>query len=517
LTNKLKEILSKIGVFFSTVWDNLIVEAFRRLVSAIRGMVMIDGDVYFTTKQKKDGSPRVFSLYFGLIGAIIIGIFFATLVFVAARAMTDYYINSVYLDDAHRVAREELLLEDLQSFIDERGITGEDAKEELEEWITDNRYVYLSVRLDEDLIFSSITDKPPVSEGEESEGGGVFSKPDANEILKIAESLDLKTISDADGESLHVQIYDYSEYFQRDILSVISFVISMIVLGAVVVEHFGRLIARINRLQYDVNEVSRGHLDHPIVATGFDELTKLSYDVENMRSAMLDNIEKEREALQMNTELITSMSHDIRTPLTVLMGYVDIMKSDLPPEEMREYVLASEKTVQRLKQLSDDMFKYFRAFGKGAEGITMEEYNASTLFEQLLTEHVFLLGESGYQVDYNIDELMDGKSIVKTDAPHMMRVMDNIFSNLYKYADIEKEVSVKGRREGDLAVFEFKNYVAENKGAESSKVGLKTCKRLASYIMNSFDWGEDEGVFTLTLSLKLYDEETKISESFYIR
>ena len=517
MTNKLKEILSKIGVFFSTVWDNLIVEAFRRLVSAIRGMVMIDGDVYFTTKQKKDGSPRVFSLYFGLIGAIIIGIFFATLVFVAARAMTDYYINSVYLDDAHRVAREELLLEDLQSFIDERGITGEDAKEELEEWITDNRYVYLSVRLDEDLIFSSITDKPPVSEGEESEGGGVFSKPDADEILKIAESLDLKTISDADGESLHVQIYDYSEYFQRDILSVISFVISMIVLGAVVVEHFGRLIARINRLQYDVNEVSRGHLDHPIVATGFDELTKLSYDVENMRSAMLDNIEKEREALQMNTELITSMSHDIRTPLTVLMGYVDIMKSDLPPEEMREYVLASEKTVQRLKQLSDDMFKYFRAFGKGAEGITMEEYNASTLFEQLLTEHVFLLGESGYQVDYNIDELMDGKSIVKTDAPHMMRVMDNIFSNLYKYADIEKEVSVKGRREGDLAVFEFKNYVAENKGAESSKVGLKTCKRLASYIMNSFDWGEDEGVFTLTLSLKLYDEETKISESFYIR
>ncbi len=481
-------------------------------------MVMIDGDVYFTTKQRKDGSPRVFSLYFGLVGAIIIGVFFATLVFVASRAMTDYYINSIYLNDEHRASREEQLLSDLQGFIDEHGITGEDAKEKLQIWITDNRYVFLSVYSDDDLLFSSITEKPPVSDGEGSDSsGGVFSKPDAEEILEHAANLDLKTISDANGESLHVKIYDYSEYFQRDMLSVISFVISMIVLGAVVVEHFGRLIARINRLQYDVNEVAGGHLEHPIVATGFDELTKLSYDVENMRSAMLDNIEKEREALQMNTELITSMSHDIRTPLTVLMGYVDIMKSDLPPEEMREYVLASEKTVQRLKQLSDDMFKYFRAFGKGAEGITMEEYNASTLFEQLLAEHVFLLGESGYQVDYNIDQLMDGKSIVKTDAPHMMRVMDNIFSNLYKYADIEKEVSVKGRREGDLAVFEFKNYVAENKGAESSKVGLKTCKRLASYIMNSFDWGEDDGVFTLTLSLKLYDEETKISESFYIR
>lgn len=518
MINKLKEILSKIGRFFSTVWDNLVVESFNRFIAAVRGMVMIDGDVYFTTKQKKDGSPRVFSLYFGLVGAIIVGIFFATLVFVAARAMTDYYINNVYLNEDNRATREERLLLNLQGFVDQRGITGEDADEKLQEWIRNNRYVFLSVYSDDDLLFSSIIEKPSVDDGEESDNnGGVFSKPDADEILEHAKNLDLKTISGSDGESLHVKIYDYSEYLQRDVLSVLSFVVSLIVLGAVVVEHFGRIIARINRLQYDVNEVSRGHLEHPIVATGFDELTKLSYDVENMRSAMLDNIEKEREALQMNTELITSMSHDIRTPLTVLMGYMDIMKSDLPPEELHEYILASEKTVQRLKQLSDDMFKYFRAFGKGAEGITMEEYNASTLFEQLLAEHVFLLGESGYQVDYNIDELMDGKSIVKTDAPHMMRIMDNIFSNLYKYADIEKEVSVKGWREGDLAVFEFKNYVAENKGAESSKVGLKTCKRLSTYIMNNFDWGEEDGVFTLTLSLKLYDEETKIAESFYIR
>ena len=99
----------------------------------------------------------------------------------------------------------------------------------------------------------------------------------------------------------------------------------------------------------------------------------------------------------------------------------------------------------------------------------------------------------------------------------MMRIMDNIFSNLYKYADIDEEVLIIGRREDDLAIFEFKNTVTKNKTAESSKVGLKTCKRLASYILNSFEWGEENGVFTLTLSLKLYEEGTKISESFYIR
>ena len=539
-----------------TFWQDVIVAGFRRLIDAINGLVMIDGDVYITSKRRGT-QPKVFSLYFGLVGAIVVGVFFATLIFVSARAISDYYIDRVYMDAEHKSAREASLLDDLKNFINDRNITINDAKYNLNEWVKGNGYVFLEVKSDDEIIFNSITTPPPEEEekdsgdneadkdtdkdmgedtdneadkdtdGEDDEdengkdkddvGGGVFTKPDPEEVLNHAASLDFITILDSNGENLHVKIYDYSEYLQRDILSVLSFVVSMIVLAAVIVEHFGRIITRIKRLQYDVNEISGGRLEHPIIATGADEITKLSYDIDNMRTSMLENIEKEREALQMNTELITSMSHDIRTPLTVLMGYVDIMKSDLPPEEMKEYVLASEKTVQRLKQLSDDMFKYFRAFGKGAEGITMEEYDAPTLFEQLLAEHVLLLSESGYNVNYNINELLDIKSIVRTDAPHMMRIVDNIFSNFYKYADIEKEIWITGRREGDVAVFEFKNTVATNTNAESSKVGLKTCKRLASYIMNSFDYGEDDGIFTLIFSLKLYEEGTNISESFYIR
>lgn len=546
MTNKFTDFLSKVKGFFATVWKNVIVAGFRRLADAINSLVMIDGDVYFTSKSK-GAKPRVFSLYFGLVGAIVVGVFFATLIFVSARAISDYYIDSVYMNEEHKNTREESLLGDLQGFINDRKITINDAKNNLDEWVKDNGYVFLSVKTDDELIiFSSITETPPEDEevsednkedtgaedGEEGEegkeneddedkdkddvGGGVFTKPDPEEILKHAANLDFATILDSNGENLHVKIYDYSEYLQRDILSVLSFVVSIIVFAAVIVEHFGRIITRIKRLQYDVNEISDGRLEHPIIATGADEITKLSYDIDNMRTSMLENIEKEREALQMNTELITSMSHDIRTPLTVLMGYVDIMKSDLPPEEMKEYVLASEKTVQRLKQLSDDMFKYFRAFGKGAEGITMEEYDAPTLFEQLLSEHVLLLSESGYNVKYNIDELLDAKSIVRTDAPHMMRIVDNIFSNFYKYADIDHEIFITGKREGDVAMFEFKNTVAKSTNAESSKVGLKTCKRLASYIMNSFDYGEDDGIFTLTFSLKLHEEGTNISQSFYI-
>ncbi len=535
---------------------------------------MIGDDVYFTSKKPKNKSPRVFSLYFGLVGAIIMGAFLSLLIYVATRAGAEYYISTLYMSEASQKARRDEYLISVSEFIMENGITAENISR-LEEWTKENKYVFLSVYDGESLepIFSSIADDPtdpnaptdsedpenpgdptdPENPGEPTDPenpidpedpnapidpdnpedgesgeedntgsgiGGIISRPTKDELLEqMAAITDHKIITvtkDGESYSLMVKIYEYGEYLYRDIFNVISYVLAMIVLAAVIVEHFGRIIARIKRLQYDVNEVAAGRLDHTIIATGFDEITKLSYDVDDMRLTMLDNIEKERNALEMNTELITSMSHDIRTPLTVLMGYVDIMKTDLSPEEMKEYVLASEKTVHRLKQLSDDMFKYFRAFGKGAEGITMEEYDATTLFDQLLSEHVLLLMEAGYKVEYNIDELMNDKKIVRTDAPHLMRIVDNIFSNLYKYADMESEVYITGKKVDDLAVFEFKNTVKINSGAESSKVGLKTCKRLSEYILNDFEWSEEDGIFTLTMSLKLYDEGTKISESFYI-
>jgi signal transduction histidine kinase len=535
LINKIKEWLARAAVAIYTFFTERVSPFFEKIGAAFKRMVIIDGDVYFTKENpKKSGkTPRVFSLYFGLVGTVLIGAFLAVAVFLGTKAAAEYYITTFYMAEEKREEREAEYASNLQDFVLEHNITASDA-DKLQEWIDDNNFVFISVYDGEELLFSSLREPTKDPEGTETpenpenpedpdssggdQVGGILTGPTKEELLEqVAKITDTKQIVTNGEQVLLVKIYEFTEYLYRDIFTIISFILAMVILVAIIVEHFSRIIARIKRLQFDVNAVAEGRMDHEIVATGYDEITKLSYDIDNMRSAMLRNVEKEREALQMNTELITSMSHDIRTPLTVLMGYVDIMKSGLPPEEMEEYILASEKTVQRLKSLSDDMFKYFRAFGRGGEDITMEEYDAPTLFEQLLSEHVLLLSESGYRVNYNIDELLSERLIVRTDAPHLMRIVDNIFSNLYKYASIDEEVSIIGRRVDDLAVFEFKNTATRNAGAESSKVGLKTCKRLSEYILNSFEYGEEDGIFTLTFSLKLYEEGTNISESFVIR
>ena len=88
-----------------------------------------------------------------------------------------------------------------------------------------------------------------------------------------------------------------------------------------------------------------------------------------------------------------------------------------------------------------------------------------------------------------------------------MRIIDNVFSNIYKYADITKPVSITVKNEDDkLVVIEFTNYISKDSAkAESNGIGLKTCVRLGRLITDGFEYGVKDGVFAVRLAVALYD------------
>jgi len=273
--------------------------------------------------------------------------------------------------------------------------------------------------------------------------GITIEYPTRDELMQYAQANDQHVIELEDGMLL-ASVAEYSEYFYYDISNIFSLVVAMILLAAIIISYFSRLIARIKRLEADVTIVSRGNMNHKIHARGYDEISRLSENVDNMRNSILENLRREREARDANTELITAMSHDIRTPLTVLLGYLEIMKSETGDSQLLgEYVAASERTAMRLKQLSDDMFKYSLAFGDAAQGITLEEYDAAMLLDQMIAEHILLLRESGYNptVEYKGDGVPEGATVM-TDAQNLMRIVDNVFSNLHKYADKDEPIRI---------------------------------------------------------------------------
>ena len=273
-------------------------------------------------------------------------------------------------------------------------------------------------------------------------------------------------------------------------------------LAAVLINYFRIIVRRIKRVGSDVNIVSQIDMNYEISSDGTDEIAALSADVEKMRQKLLLNVSSAEEVRTANSELITALSHDIRTPLTILLGSLEMMKNH---EGCDEDIEASESTAMRLKQLSDDMLKYSLAFGDAGARVNLEEYDALTLIEQILSEHIFLCRDSGYQVrvEFGAAAMPEG-TLVRTDAQQLMRIIDNIFSNIKKYADKSHEIVVSTSFTDTKLTIEAKNKIAPySDEAESNGIGLKSCARLAKLVANAFEHSTDGDFFTATLVLNI--------------
>ena len=173
---------------------------------------------------------------------------------------------------------------------------------------------------------------------------------------------------------------------------------------------------------------------------------------------------------------------------------------------MESYISATESTALRLKQLSDDMFKYSLAFGDTEKSVRLEEYDAMTLLDQMFAEHILLMREMGYDIRYTrIGEEIKPNSRIRTDANNLMRIVDNVFSNLRKYADPNKPIYFIYSVENNKFTLECRNSILrDTEGAESNGIGLKTCVRLASLVADKFEYKEegDEFVCRLTVTIR---------------
>ena len=341
-------------------------------------------------------------------------------------------------------------------------------------------------------------------------GGVTVSYPSREDLFEYAKNNDLHLLKLTDGTEFFVSLTEFTEYLYYDVTNISGIAFAIVVALVMLILYYQILASRIIHLGQEVDKVAAGDITYEIKSGGDDEIGRLSQNVNNMRVSMIENFEKEREALDANSALITSMSHDIRTPLTVLLGYIDVMqKKAQGDEDMQGYLKAAESTAMRLKKLSDDMFGYFLVFGSKGTDVDMEAYDAATLIDQMLLEHVMLMRERGYSVDFDMldYEALDAKE-VRTDAPKLMRIFDNIFSNIYKYSDKSAPVTIDVTQTDAEISVKISNHIAKLiERVESNKIGLKTCEKLSEYLGARFDYSQSDDIFSATLMLKLYNTQ----------
>lgn len=306
------------------------------------------------------------------------------------------------------------------------------------------------------------------------------------------------TVQFADG-AYRVAVCDYSESRLFGYAQIGALVLAFVAYSCIAFGFTRRLARRITRLSEAVS--AAGALNQTIPVTGTDELARLAQNVNTMRETIVERTRNEQTALQANSDLITAMSHDIRNPLTSLIGYLDLLEMQQAqlPEDLRRYVLASRDKAYQLKDLTGEMFRYFLVFSRGEQETHPEPYDAQILCAQLLGECAEELRSCGFDVNLL---LLGTPCTVTTDAQMLKRVTDNLLSNIEKYADPAARLTILAEREGERLHVCFANRARrELARVESNHIGLRTCESILKLLGGEFITHRDGDDFTAEFTL----------------
>ncbi len=218
-----------------------------------------------------------------------------------------------------------------------------------------------------------------------------------------------------------------------------------------------RSIAYIDRISHAVRNISEGDLNTSIEVVGDDEFSSMAESLNKMVDEIRRLMDKEREAERTKNELITNVSHDLRTPLTSIIGYLELLSSKatpLPPELQKKYIDIAYGKSKRLEKLIEDLFG-FTKLNYGKISMNVSKVDIIKLLGQLLEESYpsFANKSLSYELQSNVPA-----KVITADGNLLARLFDNLINNAIKYGAEGKRVLVKAHALADTVQVSVTNY-----------------------------------------------------------
>lgn len=427
--------------------------------------------------QARENKTVSLSIKFALcvIAAFAVGVCAFFFISLAGNYLTD----NLYMSDSRQLARQSEFFAQYSAYVSKNNVSSLDA-ELTKKWCKNKKYVTVSINKDIGGFVGA--------ENRISGHGRLWRVPYSG------------TVRFSDGDYT-VYVYDFTEKRLYGIVKVCAAVIGFLAAGTLIMRTFFKMLLRLKRINEEIELINAGELNRSIDEKGNDEISSLAKSAENMRKSIISHYENEQKAYRSNTELVTAISHDIRTPLTSLLLYADALADGKvsDTELIKKYAEICRDKAKQLKSLTDTMFRYFLLFSKTDADFDVEEYNASELIMQLVGEQSFALSELGFKINTVV---MQDECVIMTDAAVLKRVFDNIFSNIKKYADIAKPVSVSLSLDDKTLRISVINYISKRKDERlSTNIGLKSCERIMSLVGGKFEYWKNNFVFETLITV----------------
>lgn len=232
-----------------------------------------------------------------------------------------------------------------------------------------------------------------------------------------------------------------------------ALILYSIALFFMIKKYYNKIGRNYQTMLWAVNKMAEGDLDTEIM-TDLGIFEPFRYELGKVRTGFKKAVDEEVKSQRMKTELITNVSHDLKTPLTAITTYIELLKKeDITEEERRSYIETLEKKSLRLKVLIEDLFEVSKATSNNIT-INRMEVDVVNLMKQVSIEHEDQYNAAGLELRWQVPE---EKVTLMLDNQKTYRIFENLFVNAQKYAMPHSRVYVDVKKQEDIVEIVMKN------------------------------------------------------------